>query len=73
MKKKLTVTIEESLIRRAKRYARRYGLSVSSVVEDALRRLTDADDHGFVERWRGAFAAVEEDNGRRRALAEKYL
>jgi hypothetical protein len=73
MKKKLTVTVDEKLIPRAKLYARRRGVSVSSLIEDALRRLTDGGGPGFVERWRGAFEAVEEGDERYRALAEKYL
>ena len=73
MKKKLTITVDERLIAHAKLLARRRGVSVSSFVEDALRRLTDADESGFVERWRGAFSAVEEGDQTYRALAGKYL
>ena len=73
MKKKLTITIEEELIPRAKRYARRRGVSLSSLVEDALERMTASGETSFVERWRGAFEPVTADDERYRALAEKYL
>lgn len=73
MKKKLTITIEEALIPRAKRYARRQGVSLSSLIEDALARMAEGGEAGFVERWRGAFEGVAEGDARYRALAEKYL
>lgn len=73
MKKKLTITVDETLIPRAKRFARRRGVSLSSLIEDALRRLTASPDTRFVERWRGAFEAVPEGDERYRGLAEKYL
>lgn len=73
MKKKLTITVDEKLIPRAKRHARRRGVSLSSLIEDALRRLTASGDTTFVERWRGAFEAVPGGDERYRGLAEKYL
>jgi hypothetical protein len=48
-------------------------VSLSSLIEDALRRLTASRDTTFVERWRGAFEAVREGDERYRGLAEKYL
>lgn len=73
MKKKLTITIDEDLIPRAKRYARRRRVSLSSLIEDALARMTDTPETSFVQRWRGSFEAVTEGDERYRALAEKYL
>lgn len=40
MKKKLTLTIEESVTERAKRLAREKGTSVSEIVEDFLKEKT---------------------------------
>lgn len=73
MKKKLTITVEETLIPHAKRYARRRGVSLSSLIEEALQRLTASGDTPFTQRWRGAFQAAGADDDRYRALAEKYL
>lgn len=73
MKNKLTLTIEAQLIPRAKRYARARGVSLSSVVEEALERLAADESPSFVERWRGRFEAASKDDERFRALAEKYL
>lgn len=73
MKTKLTLTIDAQLIPRAKRYARTRGVSLSSVVEEALEKLAGDESPSFVERWRGRFEAASKDDERFRALAEKYL
>ena len=73
MKTKLTLTIDAQLIPRAKRYARARGVSLSSVVEEALERLASDEPPSFVERWRGRFEAASKNDERFRALAEKYL
>lgn len=43
MKKKLTLTIEESISKRAKRLAKREGTSVSEIVEQYLAEKTSED------------------------------
>jgi hypothetical protein len=73
MKTKLTLTIDADLLPRAKRYARVRGVSLSSLVEDALRRLASDEATSFVGRWRGRFEAASRDDERFRALADKYL
>ena len=73
MKKKLTITVDSELVPRAKRYARARGVSLSSVIEDSLRELTQDLGPSFVERWRGRFEAASRDDDRFRALAKKYL
>ena len=42
-KTKLTVTIDSEVLPRAKDYARRYGVSLSSVIEQILRDAVDTD------------------------------
>jgi post-segregation antitoxin (ccd killing protein) len=73
MKTKLTVTIDEDLLPRAKDYARSKGVSLSQVIEQALRELTAADRSSFADRWRGKLRAARRDDDRYRRLAEKYL
>ena len=73
MKKKLTITIDEELLPRAKRYARARGVSLSSLIEDALRQMSEEVEGSFVDRWRGRFKPSVRDDDRFRALAEKYL
>ena len=73
MKTKLTLTIDAELLPRAKRYARARGVSLSSLVEDALRGMTSKEAPSFVDRWRGRFEAASKGDERFRALAEKYL
>jgi hypothetical protein len=73
MKQKLTVTVDAELIPKAKRYARSRGVSLSSVIEDSLRRLTEDQEPPFVEKWRGRFEAASGEDDPFLALAEKYL
>ena len=73
MKKKLTVTVEEELLPRAKRYARSRGVSLSSLIEASLREIAAEESPSFALRWRGRFAAAARDDDRYRALARKHL
>jgi post-segregation antitoxin (ccd killing protein) len=73
MKTKLTVTIDAELLPRAKRYARARGVSLSSLIEEALRDLAAGEEPSFVDRWRGRFEPASREDERFRALAEKYL
>ena len=72
MKKKLTITVDEELLPRAKRYARAKGVSLSSVIEESLRDLAE-DEASFTERWQGRFDTADREDERYRALTEKYL
>lgn len=73
MKAKLTITVDEDLVPRAKRYARARGVSLSSIIEDALRDLTGDESPSFTKRWRGRFEPAAREDERFRALAQKYL
>jgi predicted HicB family RNase H-like nuclease len=50
MKTKLTVTIDEELVPKAKRHARSHGISLSQLIESALRTLTSKGGPSFSER-----------------------
>ena len=73
MKAKLTITVDREILPQAKRYARARGVSLSSLIEDALRRMGEPDRPSFAARWRGRFVPADRDDERYRALAEKYL
>ena len=73
MKTKLTVTIDEDLIPEAKNYARARGVSLSQVIESALRKLTAEGRAPFSDRWRGKFEPANRKGDRYDALAKKYL
>ncbi len=47
MKKKLTLTVEESVKRRAKKLAKKHQTSISNIVENFLAKVTD-EDLGFI-------------------------
>ena len=72
MKAKLTVTIDEDLIPKAKDRARQEGLSLSRLIERALRQLTAEDEPTFSQRWRGRFRLAARKDERYAALARKY-
>ena len=74
MKQKLTITVDAELLSVARRYARSRGVSLSSLVEQSLRKLVEEDEPTFASRWRGEFrAAGREDDQRYDALVKKYL
>jgi hypothetical protein len=74
MKAKLTVSIDEALIPRAKRIARGRGLSLSELVETSLRSITaEAESPSFSERWRGKLRPADRQDERYKALAKRYL
>lgn len=73
MKTKLTVTIDEELVPRAKRFARSRGVSLSRLIEDSLRQLSASGSRSFSERWRGTFRPAVREDARYRRLADKYL
>ena len=77
MKSKLTITVDADLIPAAKRYARSRGVSLSSLVEQALREATGESEQTFADKWRGKFALAPEDyptdDPRFDYLVRKYL
>ena len=73
MKTKVTLTIDEELVPRAKALARGRAISLSQLVEDHLRELAGAQGAPFSKRWRGKLTATDRVDERYRALAKKYL
>jgi hypothetical protein len=73
MKTKLTITVDEDLIPRARRYARSRGVSLSSLIEGALREMAGEEEESFSARWKGRFVPADKDDPRYAALARKYL
>ena len=73
IKTKLTVTVDEELLPRAKQVARQRGVSLSNVIEESLKRLT-ATGGDFVGKWRGGFRARKSAaDPRAEFLKRKYL
>lgn len=73
MKTKLTVTVDAETLPRAKRYARARGVSLSSLIDAALKEMAAQESPSFADRWRGTFEAAGRDDPRYEALARKYL
>ncbi|MEM6730333.1 MAG: DUF6364 family protein [Myxococcota bacterium] len=73
MKQKLTITVEESLIPKAKRLARAQGMSLSELVERRLLELLDVEGtpDSFSNRWRGRMRLKSSSDARARRLRAK--
>lgn len=82
MNTKLTLTIEQSIIEKAKRYARERERSLSDLIENYLKALTnekeiDCEDLSpTVKQLRGSFKLPKDFDYKKEltdALAKKYL
>lgn len=75
-KRKLTLSVDREVIRRAKALARRWGTSVSALVEERLRGLTEPASEGpgpsIVSELRGVLPPETSLDEHRRHLEEKY-
>ena len=82
MNTKLTLTIEEEIIQKAKEYARQKNRSLSKIIENYLKSLTKDDfersksDSPIVKSLRGSFKAPKDFDYKtelRKTLEEKHL
>lgn len=73
MKTKLNLTIENDLVQKSKKYAKAKGISVSKLVENMLRDVTQKHQDSFSQKWQGKFKAVEKNEIRYKKLEERYL
>lgn len=71
MKAKLTLSVEEELVRYGKQYAARQGKSLSQVVEETLRDLQQSEEPLFTDKWAGKFVKRERPGDARMAYLEK--
>jgi hypothetical protein len=73
MKTKLTLSVEETVVRRSKEHAARRGTSLSQFVEDLLERELAEGEEDFVEKWGGKLVLRERpDDPRMEYLLRKY-
>lgn len=82
MNTKLTLTIEESLIDLAKKYAKKEGRSLSAIIENYLKMVTkeksafEIKESPIVDSLKGSFKLPDDFNYKNElqdALSEKYL
>jgi hypothetical protein len=82
MNTKLTLTIEQSLIEKAKRYAKGKGRSLSDIVENYLKVITKEENISMIDSTpiatslRGSFKAPKDFDYKEelsKGLSEKYL
>ena len=82
MNTKLTLTIEQSVIERAKKYARKKGRSLSDIIENYLKAITkeepaeETEITPSVKSLRGSFKAPADFDYKKeltKALSDKYL
>lgn len=82
MNTKLTLTIEQTIIEKAKKYAGNKGRSLSDIIENYLKVITKEDDNDkteltpIVKSLKGSFKAPENFDYKTelsKRLTEKYL
>lgn len=82
MNTKLTLTIEQTIIEKAKKYANNKGRSLSDIIENYLKVITKEDDTENIEltpivrSLKGSFKAPENLDYKKeltKRLTEKYL
>ena len=81
MNTKLTLTIEQSIIERAKSYAKGKGRSLSDIIENYLKAITSEqriveDISPLVNSLRGSFKSPESFDYKKelsKGLSEKYM
>ena len=82
MNTKLTLTIEQSIIEKAKKYANEKGRSLSDIIENYLKVITKEDNHESIEltpivkSLKGSFKASKNLVYKKelsKRLSEKYL
>ena len=81
MNTKLTLTIEQSIIEKAKSYAKERGRSLSDIIENYLKAITTEkrvveDISPLVNSLRGSFKAPESFDYKKelsKGLSEKYM
>ena len=81
MNTKLTLTIEQSVIKKAKSYAKEKGRSLSDIIENYLKAITAEkrvveDISPLVNSLRGSFKAPESFDYKKelsKGLSEKYM
>ena len=82
MNTKLTLTIEESVIMKAKQYAKSRGRSLSDIIENYLQMITrdnpdlDINTSPLVKSLKGSFSAPADLDYKEqlsRGLSDKYL
>jgi hypothetical protein len=82
MNTKLTLTIEHTIIERAKKYAKQKGRSLSGIIENYLKVITKEESKSNIEimpltkSLRGSFKAPSDFDYKKelsKGLSEKYL
>ncbi len=81
MNTKLTLTIEQSIIEKAKRYAKGKGRSLSDIIENYLKAITNESESEIeltpiVKSLKGSFKAPKDFDYKKeltKGLTEKYL
>ncbi len=82
MNTKLTLTIEQTIIERAKKYAKKKGRSLSDIIENYLKVITKEENKTNIEitpltkSLRGSFKAPKDFNYKKelsKGLSKKYM
>jgi hypothetical protein len=73
MKTRLHITVDHSVLQQARQLAHTRGMSLSALVESALRRVAEVDSAPyFTASWRGPMVMLAHDTPRLRTLAARH-
>ncbi len=73
MKAKLTIMMDETLIPKAKQYAKNHGSSLSALLEESIKKIIFKPQKSISEKWRGKLNVDSKNTPRFKKLADKYL
>ena len=71
MKTKLTITVDEAVVSKAKGYSRSRGNSLSQLIENQLSELISREESTFSQKWRGKFVIRSSTENDPRLIALK--
>ena len=64
MKAKLTITMDEELIPKAKRYAKQHGYSLSYLLEKSIQSIVCRPEQRISEKWQGRLSITDKKTKR---------
>lgn len=72
MKAKLTITMDEELIPKAKRYAKQHGYSLSHLLEKSIQSIVCRPEQRISEKWQGRLSITDKKTTRFENLSKRY-
>lgn len=72
VKKKLTLTVEQAIVKEAKLFAYAHNVSLSQIVEDALAARITEESSPLGDKWKGRFRLSDKKDARTDYLLKRH-